>query len=176
MKKLENYIGGNWITGDGDGQVLYDAVNGEAIAAATTKGLDFKAALDYGRTVGNRALRKMTFHERGRMLKALAMHLMAQKEKFYPVSYRSGATRADSWIDIEGGIGNLFSNASLRRKFPDLPYCTDGDPIGLGKAGTFMGYSHGLAHFVGDLDQPFDNAFGNVVFVAGVLGQFFLYC
>jgi oxepin-CoA hydrolase / 3-oxo-5,6-dehydrosuberyl-CoA semialdehyde dehydrogenase len=140
MKKLENYIGGNWITGDGDGQVLYDAVNGEAIAAATTKGLDFKAALDYGRTVGNPALRKMTFHERGRMLKALAMHLMEQKEKFYPVSYRSGATRADSWIDIEGGIGNLFSNASLRRKFPDLPYCTDGDPIGLGKAGTFIGH------------------------------------
>ena len=140
MKKLENYIGGNWITGDGDGQVLYDAVNGEAIAAATTKGLDFKAALDYGRTVGNRALRKMTFHERGRMIKALALHLMEQKEKFYPVSYRSGATRADSWIDIEGGIGNLFSNASLRRKFPDLPYCTDGDPIGLGKAGTFMGH------------------------------------
>jgi oxepin-CoA hydrolase / 3-oxo-5,6-dehydrosuberyl-CoA semialdehyde dehydrogenase len=140
MKKLENYLAGNWITGDGDGQVLYDAVNGEAIAAATTKGLDFKAALDYGRTVGNPALRRLTFHERGRMLKALALHLMAQKEKFYPVSYRSGATRADSWIDIEGGIGNLFANASLRRKFPDLPYCTDGDPIGLGKAGTFMGH------------------------------------
>ena len=140
MKKLENYLAGKWITGDGDGQVLYDAVNGEAIAAATTEGLDFSDALHYGRTVGNAALRKMTFHERGRMLKALALHLMEHKEKFYQISYRSGATRADSWIDIEGGIGNLFSNASLRRKFPDLPYCTDGEPVGLGKAGTFMAH------------------------------------
>lgn len=140
MKKLENYLAGKWITGDGDGQVLYDAVNGEPIAAATTKGLHFADALHYGRTVGNAALRKMTFHERGRMLKALALHLMAHKEKFYQISYHSGATRADSWIDIEGGIGNLFSNASLRRKFPDLPYCTDGEPIVLGKAGTFMGH------------------------------------
>ena len=140
MKKLENYLSGAWINGDGDGQLLYDAVTGDPIATATTKGLDFAAALEYGRTVGNPALRRLTFHERGRMLKALALHLMEQKEKFYQVSYHSGATRADSWIDIEGGIGNLFSNASLRRKFPDLPYCTDGDPIGLGKAGTFMAH------------------------------------
>lgn len=140
MKKLENYITGNWITGDGDGQMLYDAVNGNPIVSATTKGLDFKAILDYGRTVGNTSLRKYTFHERGRMLKALAMHLMEHKEKFYPISYHSGATKADSWIDIEGGIGNLFANASLRRKFPDLPYCTDGEAIGLSKGGTFMGH------------------------------------
>src|SRR5215218_6520290 len=82
----------------------------------------------------------MTFHERGRMLKALAGYLMERKEKFYQVSYHTGATKADSWIDIEGGIGNLFANASLRRKFPDLPYCTDGEAIGLSKAGSFMGH------------------------------------
>ena len=140
MRKLENYITGHWITGDGDGQELYDAVTGESIASATTKGLDFAGMLEYGRTVGNPALRKMTFHERGRMIKALALHLMANKEKFYAISYHSGATTADSWIDIEGGIGNLFANASLRRKFPDLPYCTDGEPIGLSKGGTFMGH------------------------------------
>ncbi|MEO6069431.1 MAG: phenylacetic acid degradation bifunctional protein PaaZ [Chitinophagaceae bacterium] len=140
MRKLENYITGHWITGDGDGQELYDAVTGESIASATTKGLDFAGMLEYGRTVGNPALRKMTFHERGRMIKALALHLMANKEKFYAISYHSGATKADSWIDIEGGIGNLFANASLRRKFPDLPYCTDGEPIGLSKGGTFMGH------------------------------------
>ena len=140
MKKLENYIKGAWVTGDGDGQLLYDAVTGEAIAAATTKGLDFASILDYGRTVGNPALRKMTFHERGRMLKALAMHLMSKKEKFYEISYRTGATKADSWIDIEGGFGNLFSNASLRRKFPDMPYCTDGEPVGLSKSGSFIGH------------------------------------
>ena len=137
---LENYTNGRWMRGDGEGQLLYDAVTGEAIAAATTKGLDFERMLEYGRTVGNPALRKLTFHERGRMLKALALHLMNHKEAFYQISYRSGATRGDSWIDIEGGIGNLFANASLRRKFPDLPYCTDGEPVGLSRGGTFMGH------------------------------------
>ena len=140
MNKLGNYITGKWITGDGDGQPLYDAVTGEGIAIASTKGLDFAGVLKYGREVGNPALRKMTFHERGRMLKALATHLMERKEQFYSISYHTGATRADSWIDIEGGIGNLFSNASLRRKFPDLPYTTDGDPIGLSKGGNFMAH------------------------------------
>ncbi len=140
MVKLENYIGGKWITGDGDGQVLFNAVNGNPIAAASTKGIDFNSVLEYGRKKGNPALRKMTFHERGRMLKSLASHLLAQKEKFYAISYSTGATKADSWIDIEGGIGNLFSNASLRRKFPDLSYCTDGDPIPLSRDGNFMGH------------------------------------
>lgn len=137
---LENYITGKWITGDGDGQALYDAVTGDTIAYATTKGLDFASVLQYGRQVGNASLRKLTFHERGRMLKALAMYLMERKEKFYQVSYHTGATKGDSWIDIEGGIGNLFANASLRRKFPDLPYCTDGDAIGLSKGGSFMAH------------------------------------
>ena len=140
MKKLQNYISGKWINGDDDGQPLYDAVNGGLIAMATTKGLDFASMVDYGRKIGNPALRKMTFHERGRMLRSLAIYLMEKKEKFYPVSYHTGATKADSWIDIEGGIGNLFSNASLRRKFPDLSYCTDGEPIPLSKAGTFIGH------------------------------------
>ncbi|RYY90046.1 MAG: aldehyde dehydrogenase family protein, partial [Chitinophagaceae bacterium] len=140
MKKLGNYISGRWIEGDGDGQTLYDAVNGQPLYRASTKGLDFAAALEYGRSVGNPALRKMTFHERGRALRALAQYLMARKEEFYRISYHSGATKADSWIDIEGGIGNLFANASLRRKFPDLPYCTDGEAIGLSKGGSFMGH------------------------------------
>jgi oxepin-CoA hydrolase/3-oxo-5,6-dehydrosuberyl-CoA semialdehyde dehydrogenase len=140
MKKLENYITGRWVPGDGEGQALYNAVTGEPIFAASTKGLDFHSVLQYARETGNPALRRMSFHERGRMLKALAVHLMANKEKFYQVSYHTGATRADGWIDIEGGIGNLFANASLRRKFPDLPYCTDGDPIGLSKGGSFMAH------------------------------------
>jgi oxepin-CoA hydrolase/3-oxo-5,6-dehydrosuberyl-CoA semialdehyde dehydrogenase len=72
MNKLGNYITGNWITGDGDGQLLYNAVTAEPIGAASTKGLDFAAITDYARTVGNPALRKMTFHARGNMLKALA--------------------------------------------------------------------------------------------------------
>lgn len=140
MEKLENYITGKWITADGEGQKLYNAITGEAISFASTKGLDMESILDYGRNVGNTALRKMTFQERGRMLRALALHLLEHKEKFYKISYQTGATRVDSWIDIEGGIGNLFSNASLRRKLPDNSFCLDGDPIMLGKQNTFMGH------------------------------------
>src|SRR6185312_12476880 len=135
--KLGNYVLGNWIEGDGAGQPLYNAVNGDLIATATTKGLDFQGILNYGRTVGSPTLRKMTFHERGRMLKALALYLFENKEKFYHLSYKTGATRADSWVDIEGGIGNLFSNASLRRKLPDEIFALDGENIGLSKGGTF---------------------------------------
>lgn len=139
MNKLENYITGRWITGDGDGQTLFNAVTGEAIGAATSKGLDFKSITDYARTVGNPALRKMTFHARGNMLKALALHLRNHLDKFYAISYQSGATKADSWVDIEGGIGNLFANASLRRKFPDDVICVDGESHNFGKNNTFMG-------------------------------------
>ena len=140
MQKLGNYITGKWIEGDGEGQLLYNAVTGKAINSATTKGLDFESILHYARTTGNPALRKMTFQERGRMLRALALHLLSKKDIFYNISYQSGATKIDSWIDIEGGIGNLFSNASLRRKLPDDPFCLDGDPINLSKQNTFMGH------------------------------------
>jgi oxepin-CoA hydrolase / 3-oxo-5,6-dehydrosuberyl-CoA semialdehyde dehydrogenase len=139
MKKLENYITGHWITGDGDGQQLYNAVTGEPVASATTKGLDFKSITDYARKVGNPALRKMTFHQRGNMLKALALHLRKHLDTFYASSYLTGATKADSWVDIEGGIGNLFANASLRRKFPDEIFCIDGESHNLSKNNSFMG-------------------------------------
>lgn len=137
--KLGNYITGNWISGDGVGQQLFNAVTGEPIATATTQGLDFKQILEYGRTVGNPALRKMTFHERGNMLKALALHLRNHLDTFYAISYKTGATRADSWVDIEGGIGNLFANASLRRKFTNDVFCVDGDSHNLSPNNTFMG-------------------------------------
>ena len=139
MNKLGNYINGQWVTGDGDGQLLYNAVTGEPFGAATTKGIDFKNILEYGRAVGNPVLRKMTFHQRGNMLKALAIHLRNHLEKFYQLSYQTGATKADSWVDIEGGIGNLFANASLRRKFPDEVFCIDGESHNLSKNNTFMG-------------------------------------
>lgn len=139
MNKLENYITGKWIIGDGDGQTLFNAVTGDPVAAASTKGLDFKAIADYARTVGNPVLRKMTFHQRGNMLKALALHLRNHLDQFYTISYKTGATKADSWVDIEGGIGNLFANASLRRKFPDEVFCIDGESHNLSKNNTFMG-------------------------------------
>ncbi|RYF90976.1 MAG: phenylacetic acid degradation bifunctional protein PaaZ, partial [Chitinophagaceae bacterium] len=140
MQKLGNYITGSWIEGDGDGQQLFNAITGSPIALATSAGIDFEAALQYAREKGNTALRKMTFQERGRMLRALALHLMQHKEKFYAISAQTGATRVDSWIDIEGGIGNLFSNASLRRKLPDETFSLDGDSINLSKENTFMGH------------------------------------
>lgn len=136
--KLGNYVAGEWIEGSGKGQELFDAVTGEQIATASTKGIDFKEITDYARKVGNPALRKLSFHQRGRMLKALALHLREHLDEFYKLSYRTGATKADSWIDIEGGIGNLFANASLRRKFPDESFCIDGESHNLSKNNTFM--------------------------------------
>lgn len=139
MNKVENYVSGKWITGDGDGQLLFNAVTGEPLSAASTKGLDFQQITEYARTVGNPALRKMTFHQRGNMLKALALHLRNHLDPFYATSYQTGATKADSWVDIEGGIGNLFANASLRRKFPDEVFCIDGESHNLSKNNSFMG-------------------------------------
>jgi len=140
MQKLENYALGKWTPGLGDGQVLFNAITGEALTTASSQGLNFGDMMDYARTKGGAALRKMTFQERGRMLKALAMHLMEKKEIFYQLSYATGATKVDSWIDIEGGIGNLFAYASLRRQFPDLPYYVDGDMAKMSKGGSFIGH------------------------------------
>ncbi|HRD54536.1 MAG TPA: phenylacetic acid degradation bifunctional protein PaaZ, partial [Flavobacteriales bacterium] len=103
-------------------------------------GLDFAHMLNYARTVGGPPLRKMTFPERGRMLKALALHLMERKDKYYQISYKTGATKADSWVDIEGGIGNLFANASLRRTLGNMPFYVDGEAIRTSKQGTFIGH------------------------------------
>lgn len=140
MRRYQNYILGKWIDGDGTETQLYNAINGEIIGEVSSAGLDYAAVLDYGRKTGGKVLRKMTFQERGRMLKALALYLMDRKEKYYQVSAWTGATKVDSWIDIEGGIGNLFANASLRRQFPDLPYYVDGAAAPLSKNGSFIGH------------------------------------
>ncbi len=138
--KLGNYVLGNWTEGTGEGKPLFNAINGEKVAVASSAGLNFGEVLDYGRKTGGPALRKMTFQERGRMLKALALHLMSKKKSYYALSWATGATKVDSWIDIEGGIGNLFANASLRRQFPDLPYYVDGEAAPLSKGGSFIGH------------------------------------
>ncbi len=138
--KLQNYILGKWTAGEGDGKELHNAINGEVIATASTKGLDFGEMLDYGRKVGGPALRKMTFHERGRMMKALALYLHGIRKKFYPISYQTGATKGDSWIDIDGGIGTLFAYASLRKNFPNETFYVDGEAVSLSKEGTFIGH------------------------------------
>ena len=140
MKAFENYVMGQWVAGDGVEWTAADARTGAALGTVSSAGLDYAAVLAYGREKGGAALRKMTFPERGRMLKALALFLNERKESYYAVSAATGATRVDSWIDIEGGIGNLFANASLRKEFPDLPYFVDGEPVRLSKNGTFVGH------------------------------------
>ena len=138
--QLHNYAHGQWIKGSGKQSELFDASTGELVATTSSGGLDFGAMLKYGREVGGPPLRKMTFPERGRMLKALAMYLMDRKDEFYQMSYKTGATKADSWVDIEGGIGNVFANASLRKQLGNMPFYVDGPPVLTSRTGTFMGH------------------------------------
>ncbi|MBS1643871.1 MAG: phenylacetic acid degradation bifunctional protein PaaZ [Bacteroidetes bacterium] len=140
LPQLKNYAEGAWRISEKSGETLHNAITGEAIYTASSDGLDFGAMMNYARQVGGPLLRKLTFQERGRMLKALALYLMERKEYFYTISALTGATRSDSWVDIEGGIGNLFANASLRRQFPDERYYVDGDAVKLGKNNTFIGH------------------------------------
>ena len=137
---LKNYALGSWQEGQGEGISLYNAITGEEIAKASSQGLDFAEMMNYARRVGGPALRKMTFQERGRMLKQLALHLMSKKDVFYKLSAATGATKVDSWIDIEGGIGNLFAYASLRKQFPDESFYVDGETAPLSRGGSFIGH------------------------------------
>ncbi|TXK73999.1 phenylacetic acid degradation bifunctional protein PaaZ [Mesonia sp. HuA40] len=139
MQKLESYIEGKWVAGSGEGVPMVDAVSGETIALSDTSGFDFEKVLQYGRKQGD-TLRRMTFQERGNMLKKLALHLTKKKKQFYEISYKTGATKIDSWIDIEGGFGNLFANASLRKVFPNQAFDVEGNPIDLSRGGRFMAH------------------------------------
>ncbi len=139
--KLMNYTLGEWSEGKNIQKELFNSVTGDFIASASTEGINFEEVLAYGRRVGGANLRALTFHERGRALKALALYLMEKKDYFYRVSYQTGATKIDSWIDIEGGIGNLFAMSSKgRREMPDDYIYTDGKPEILSKEGTFIGH------------------------------------
>ena len=140
MSLLNNYVLDRWQPGAGEGIPQYHALTGDLLGSASSEGLDYAAILDYGRKTGGPALRRMTFHERGRMLKALALYLTDRKEKYYTVSHWTGATRQDSWVDIEGGIGNLFAYSSLRRRFPNESYYVEGETIRLSKENTFIGH------------------------------------
>ena len=139
MTKTQHYVTGKWTEGKGDGTPILDSVTGEHFTNVTTEGLDIPNILQYGRDKGE-TLRKMTFQQRGNMIKKLALYLTKRKEQFYEVSYRTGATKLDSWIDIEGGFGNLFANASLRKLFPNQSYHVEGAPIDLSRGGRFMAH------------------------------------
>jgi oxepin-CoA hydrolase/3-oxo-5,6-dehydrosuberyl-CoA semialdehyde dehydrogenase len=138
--KLGNLVKDQWVEGDGDGTVLTSAVSGEPVASITSNGLDFAETLKYARAVGGSNLRRYTFHERGEMLKALAQYLMEHKQEFYRLSTETGATKSDSWVDIEGGISTLFVFSSKgRREMPNDTVYLDGPPEYLSRNGTFVG-------------------------------------
>ena len=138
--RLTSYAAGRWVLGTGRPAVLAHAITGEPVAEIDSTGLDFAAMLAHARSVGGPALRKLTFHQRALMLKALAAHLMERKEEFYALSKPTGATRTDAWIDVEGGIGTLFAYASKgRRELPNATFHLDGAPEPLSKGGTFVG-------------------------------------
>jgi oxepin-CoA hydrolase/3-oxo-5,6-dehydrosuberyl-CoA semialdehyde dehydrogenase len=140
MKKLGNLVLDHWVEGDGDGTVLASAVDGAPVAAITSAGLDFAGILDHARRVGGPKLRRMTFHERGEMLKALAKHLDGIKGELYELSSRTGATRRDSWPDIDGGISTMFVFSSKgRREMPNDYVYLDGPPEAISRNGTFVG-------------------------------------
>jgi oxepin-CoA hydrolase/3-oxo-5,6-dehydrosuberyl-CoA semialdehyde dehydrogenase len=140
VKKLESYSQGEWIHGSGKAAVLSHAVTGEPVAQSSSDGLDFKGMLAYGRRTGGPKLRAMPIHTRARMLKAMAQYLMSRKDELYALSAATGATKGDSWVDIEGGIGTLFVYASKgRRELPDDPFYVDGPMENISKGGTFVG-------------------------------------
>ena len=137
---IQSYVTGEWYNGQGNGVEVVNAVNGDFIGSVTSDGMEFGEVLRHAREAGGPALRGMTLHERALRLKALAQHLLEHKDEFYQVSAWTGATRADSWIDIEGGIGTLFSYSSLvRREFPNETFLVEGGQERLSKQGTFTG-------------------------------------
>src|SRR6185369_1560156 len=137
--QLLNYERDRWIAGDGAVEIL-SAIDGTPVALTGSSGVDFCGMLRHAREVGGPALRKLTFHDRARMVKALGLAIMARKEELYELNYLTGATRKDGWIDIEGGAGTLFSFSSKgRRELPDAHVLLDGQLEGLSKNGTFVG-------------------------------------
>lgn len=140
MEKLKNYIYGQWVEGNGKEIPLYNAVTGEQVAVSDTEGLNFEQALDYGRTVGYKNLSSMTFYDRGEMLKKVALYLLERKKKYYELSYKTGATHVDSWVDIEGGFGTFFTYSGLaKRMLPNTPFWVDGDTQKISANGTHLG-------------------------------------
>jgi len=136
---LQSFIGGRWV-GSQPGQQLFSAINGQPVALTHQDPLDFAEAVAYARNVGVPGLLALDFQQRAARLKALAAYLAERKEQLYTISHHTGATRSDSWIDIEGGTGTLFSYASVgRNELPSGNLVHEGPAIPLGKQGHFAG-------------------------------------
>jgi|TARA_B110000908_G_scaffold170190_1_gene229033 oxepin-CoA hydrolase/3-oxo-5,6-dehydrosuberyl-CoA semialdehyde dehydrogenase len=138
--KIQSYVNGQWVSGDGHSTKCFNAVNDEIIGEINSLTSGFDSLLDYGRTKAGPALRKLTIHQRAQMIKALASYLLERKEDFYRISYLSGATKSDSWVDIEGGIGTMFSYSGIaRRELNNDTFIVEGPVEPLSKNGTFVG-------------------------------------
>lgn len=137
---LQNYVEGNWVAGSGGLAELRSAIDGEIVALTSSQGLDFGAMARFAREQGGPALRALTFHQRAGMLKALAEALTARMDELYALSANTGATKADSWIDIEGGIGTFsVYQGKGRRELPNDRILIDGAVEALSRNGTFQG-------------------------------------
>jgi oxepin-CoA hydrolase/3-oxo-5,6-dehydrosuberyl-CoA semialdehyde dehydrogenase len=157
---IESYACGAWIAGSDQGVEVRNAINGNSIGRVSSTGLDFSAMLQHGRETGGPALRKMTIHDRANMLKALAKHLLDKKELFYKISAATGATRADSWVDIEGGIGTVFAYSGIaRRELPNETFAVEGNVERLSAGGSFVGRhilsaKHGVSLHINAFNFP----------------------
>lgn len=144
--QLKSYAEGAWFAGKGTPVEIASAVTGEVIALANSDGLDMSGMLAHARQTGGPALRRLTFHARAELLKRLAQHLGAHKEALHTLSFQTGATRTDGWIDIDGGIGTLFTFASkAKRELPNETFLIDGEVEALSKTGSFIGQHAYLA-------------------------------
>jgi oxepin-CoA hydrolase/3-oxo-5,6-dehydrosuberyl-CoA semialdehyde dehydrogenase len=158
--KIESYACGAWTAGSDDGVEVRNAINGDAIGRVSSLGLDFADMLNHGRQHGGTALRQMTIHDRANMLKALAKHLLDHKEAFYAVSAKTGATRADGWVDIEGGIGTVFAYSGIaRRELPNETFAVEGNVEQLSAKGSFVGRhiltaKHGVSLHINAFNFP----------------------
>ena len=139
---VPSYVRGAWWTPAGDVRVaeVLDASTDELVARVSSEGLDIAAVVDYARTVGRDNLGALTIHKRALMLKELAKYLTERKTELYALSNKSGATKVDNFIDIDGGIGTLFTFASKgRRELPNSNVIIDGAVEQLSKDGSFLG-------------------------------------
>ena len=136
---LQSFIGGRWLGAEA-AQLLASAIDGRSVAHTHAEAIDFGEAVAYARGTGMRALLATDFQERAARLKALALYLNERKEQLYAISHHTGATRADSWIDLEGGTGTLVASASMgSNELPSGNVVHEGPAIQLGKQGKFFG-------------------------------------
>ena len=138
VQKLASHVCGKWV--EGSGNTLYNPTTEEPVAETGTKGVDFKAALEFARTKGNPALRSLTFAQRGELIGRISKALHEKREELIDLSTQNGGnTRGDAKFDIDGATGTLMYYAKLGQKLGDRTFLLDGDQEQLSKNPRFIG-------------------------------------